>query len=78
MAISRPIAGHGIGSFPYVYPAFARFDNGYFVNHAHNDWLEAFADGGGGFGPTNLNGGTNPIYFDTLGLDWRVGFRYRF
>ena len=37
-----------------------------------------FADGGGGFGPTNLNGGTNPIYFDTLGLDWRVGFRYRF
>ena len=37
-----------------------------------------FADGGGGFGPTNLNGGTNPIFFDTLGLDWRVGFRYRF
>jgi O-antigen ligase len=46
MASSRPVAGYGLGSFPYVYPAFARFDNGYFVNHAHNDWLEAFADGG--------------------------------
>jgi hypothetical protein len=46
MATSRPVAGYGMGSFPYVYPAFARFDNGYFVNHAHNDWLEAFTDGG--------------------------------
>jgi outer membrane receptor protein involved in Fe transport len=35
-----------------------------------------FADGGGGFGPTNSNGGTNPIFFDTIGLDWRAGFRY--
>jgi O-antigen ligase len=46
MASSHPVAGFGMGSFPYVYPAFARFDNGYFVNHAHNDWLEALTDGG--------------------------------
>jgi O-antigen ligase len=46
MARSRPILGYGLGSFPVVYPAFARFDNGYFVNHAHNDWLEALTEGG--------------------------------
>jgi O-antigen ligase len=46
MAGSRPVTGYGLGSFPYVYPAFARFDNGYFVNHVHNDWLEALSDGG--------------------------------
>lgn len=23
-------------------------------------------------------GGTNPVFFDTLGLDWRAGFRYAF
>jgi O-antigen ligase len=46
MIRSRPLTGYGVGSFPSVYPAFARFDNGYFVNHAHNDWLEAMAEGG--------------------------------
>jgi O-antigen ligase len=46
MARDRPWAGHGLGTFPYVYPAYARFDTGYFVNHAHNDWLEAASDGG--------------------------------
>jgi O-antigen ligase len=43
---SRPLTGYGLGNFPEVYPAYARFDNGYLVNHAHNDWLEAMADGG--------------------------------
>jgi O-antigen ligase len=46
MARSRPLTGYGLGNFSVVYPAFARFDNGYFVNHAHNDWLEALTDGG--------------------------------
>jgi O-antigen ligase len=46
MVRSHPLTGFGLGSFPVVYPAFARFDNGYFVNHAHNDWLEALTDGG--------------------------------
>jgi outer membrane receptor protein involved in Fe transport len=30
------------------------------------------------FGPGNGNGGTNPIFFDTLGLAYRIGFRYTF
>jgi iron complex outermembrane recepter protein len=30
------------------------------------------------FGTGNGNGGTNPIFFDTLGLAYRVGFRYTF
>jgi outer membrane receptor protein involved in Fe transport len=34
--------------------------------------------GASGFGPGNGNGGTNPIFFDTLGLAYRVGFRYTF
>jgi len=46
MIRSRPMKGYGLGSFPVVYPAFAHFDDGYFVNHAHNDWLEAMTDGG--------------------------------
>lgn len=37
-----------------------------------------FAVGGGAFGPGNATGGTNPIFFDTLGLSYRVGFRTRF
>lgn len=45
------------------------------VNNVFNK-KPPFADGGGGFGPTNSNGGTNPIFFDTIGLDWRAGFRY--
>lgn len=46
MAQSRPWTGYGLGNFPVVYPAFARFDNGYFINHVHNDWLESAVDGG--------------------------------
>jgi iron complex outermembrane recepter protein len=30
------------------------------------------------FGSGNNNGGTNPIFFDTLGLAYRIGFRYTF
>jgi outer membrane receptor protein involved in Fe transport len=34
--------------------------------------------GATGFGTGNAYGGTNPIFFDTLGLAYRVGFRYTF
>jgi iron complex outermembrane recepter protein len=34
--------------------------------------------GASAFGPGNGNGGTNPIFFDTLGLAYRIGFRYNF
>jgi O-antigen ligase len=46
MASDRPALGHGLGTYPQVYPAFATFDSGYRVNHAHNDWAEWAAEGG--------------------------------
>ena len=46
MAASKPLAGHGLGTFPHVYPEFSRLDLPLFVNHAHNDWAEFAADGG--------------------------------
>lgn len=36
------------------------------------------AVGGGAFGPSNANGGTNAVFFDTLGRAFRVGIRTRF
>ncbi len=42
----RPLAGFGLGTFPQVYPAYACFDAGALVDHAHNDWLEWSAEGG--------------------------------
>jgi O-antigen ligase len=46
MAQARPAMGWGMGSWSAVYPAHARFDDGVFDNHAHNDWAEWFSDGG--------------------------------
>jgi iron complex outermembrane recepter protein len=34
--------------------------------------------GASAFGPGNNYGGTNPVFFDTLGLAYRLGFRYTF
>ncbi len=46
MARERPWMGFGLGTFETVYPAYARFDIGLVVNHAHNDWAEWLAEGG--------------------------------
>ncbi len=46
MIASRPWKGFGLGTFPTVYPAYAIFDAGKAVEHAHNDWLEWMAEGG--------------------------------
>lgn len=46
MIAQRPLAGSGLGTWPHVYPAFAPFDPGLFMNHAHCDWLEWAAGGG--------------------------------
>jgi O-antigen ligase len=46
MIQERPIRGFGVGTFARVYPAYAQFDLGAVVDHAHNDWLEWAADGG--------------------------------
>ncbi len=45
----HPWRGYGLGTFIDVYPTYARFDPGAVVDHAHNDWLEWAAEGGGGF-----------------------------
>jgi O-antigen ligase len=46
MMADRPWTGFGLGTWPAVYPAYARFDNGLAANHAHNDWAEWAAEGG--------------------------------
>jgi len=42
----RPWRGYGEGTYAYVYPAYATFDVGARVEHAHNYWLEWAAEGG--------------------------------
>jgi O-antigen polymerase len=42
----RPWAGFGLGNFPVAYPAYAYYDDGTRVNHAHNDWAEWAVEGG--------------------------------
>jgi O-antigen ligase len=49
MIAAHPLQGSGLGTFEWAYPEFARFDPGYRVEHAHNDWLEWAAEGGLGF-----------------------------
>jgi len=46
MIRARPWTGFGLGCWPWVYPAFALFDSGLFVNEAHCDWLQWVAEGG--------------------------------
>ena len=46
IAADRPWDGFGMGTFHLVYPAYARFDPGVFVNAAHSDWAEWAAEGG--------------------------------
>lgn len=38
--------GAGYGSWPVIYPEFARFDDGRYANQAHNDWLQWACEGG--------------------------------
>ncbi|MBN8731813.1 MAG: O-antigen ligase family protein [Acidobacteria bacterium] len=46
MLADRPLAGFGLGAFSAAYPAYALFDNGRFVNLAHNDWLQIAVEAG--------------------------------
>jgi O-antigen ligase len=46
MVKSSPWKGHGLGTWTYVYPAFAVKDFGLYANAAHNDWLQWASDGG--------------------------------
>ncbi len=42
----HPWVGSGLGTWIYVYPAHALFDQGVFANAAHSDWLQWTCDGG--------------------------------
>jgi O-antigen ligase len=46
MVRDRPLAGFGLGTWSDAYPAYAHFDDGNFVNQAHNDWVQWAAEGG--------------------------------
>ncbi len=46
MTSSRPFTGFGLGTWAEAYPGYARFDDGRFVNQAHNDWMQWAAEGG--------------------------------
>lgn len=46
MAVHRPLAGFGLGTFPEVYQRYATKDYPFYANHTHNDWAEFAADGG--------------------------------
>ena len=46
MVRARPLAGWGLDTYVSVYRMFALYDDGTFVNRAHNDWLQWAAEGG--------------------------------
>jgi O-antigen ligase len=46
MARDRPLTGFGLGAWPSAYPGYARYDDGTFVNQAHNDWAQWAVEGG--------------------------------
>jgi O-antigen ligase len=46
MAANRPILGWGLGTFPTVYPEFRSFYTNFYVNEAHNDYLQFLAETG--------------------------------
>lgn len=43
---SKPVLGWGLGTFPVVYPEFRSFYTNFFVNEAHNDYLQLLAEMG--------------------------------
>ena len=46
MVRARPAMGFGLGNWPRAYPAYALFDDGTYVNQAHNDWMQWAVEGG--------------------------------
>ena len=51
MFLKRPILGWGLGTFPFVYPQYRSFYTSFFVNQAHNDYLQLLVETGiAGFG----------------------------
>ncbi|HVI10956.1 MAG TPA: O-antigen ligase family protein [Candidatus Binatia bacterium] len=51
MFLKKPVLGWGLGAFPIVYPQFRTFYTNFFVNEAHNDYLQLLVEMGAlGFG----------------------------
>lgn len=46
MLRERPAIGFGLGNWARAYPRFALFDNGSYINQAHNDWVQWAVEGG--------------------------------
>jgi O-antigen ligase len=46
MFTKRPLLGWGLGAFPVVYPGFRSFYTNFFVNEAHNDYLQLLVETG--------------------------------
>jgi O-antigen ligase len=42
----KPVLGWGLGAFPVVYPQFRSFYTNFFVNEAHNDYLQLLTEAG--------------------------------
>jgi O-antigen ligase len=46
MWLQKPFLGWGLGTFPIVYPEFRSFYTTFFVNQAHNDYLQLLVETG--------------------------------
>lgn len=46
MFLQKPVFGWGLGTFPVVYPQFRTFYTNFFVNQAHNDYLQLLVEMG--------------------------------
>src|ERR1700722_5173643 len=46
MFVRKPILGWGLGTFPNVYPSFRSFYSQFFINAAHNDYIQVLVETG--------------------------------
>jgi hypothetical protein len=46
MIAARPVLGWGLGTFPIAYPSFRSFSTNFFVNAAHNDYVQIAVETG--------------------------------
>jgi O-antigen ligase len=46
MFLQKPIVGWGLGTFPVIYPHFRSFYTNFFVNEAHDDYIQLLAEMG--------------------------------
>jgi len=46
MLLGHPVSGVGLGSFMTAYPSYQSYPSDWWVNHAHNDYVEAAAETG--------------------------------